>query len=315
MSDALLDERASTSARAAGDSRRASPLRRHRRGGRDHRRLRSSRYQVGLLNGRIDQLAAKVNGTDEAFGVKFDETNAKLDAVSERLGVQLKTMKAEIAAIVKGSAAASSLAPPGSGTRTTGIYPGTAGTCAHTKAHATAEGPAVTYSTPRADARRRRRGRRACRWCRPMWGLLAIPALWLFPLGWRTFWQYATRRHVTSFWVSRPPGASVNRGVFGPRRRRKARHMDCNSARRLSGEHCGPQARHFAARLPGLAVAGRIDHRRLPVRRRLFLAADVPSRPCFPGPGRCWRRRPRPPPLAAGPPASHPALSPRAAPR
>jgi hypothetical protein len=78
-----------------------------------------------------------------------------------------------------------------------------------------------------------------------MWGLLAIPPLWLFPPVWRTFWQYATCRHATSFWVSRPPGTSV---TFGPRRRRKARPMDCNSARRLNDQHCGPQARHFAAR-------------------------------------------------------------------
>jgi hypothetical protein len=68
--------------------------------------------QIRRLNTRIDQLAAKMDGTDVAFGVKFDETNATLEAISERLAVQLKTMEAEIAAIAKGSAAVSSLAPP-----------------------------------------------------------------------------------------------------------------------------------------------------------------------------------------------------------
>ena len=76
-----------------------------------------------------------------------------------------------------------------------------------------------------------------------MWGLLAIPPLWLFPAVWRTFWRYATCHHATSLWETRPPGASVDRGEFGPRRRRKA-----NSARRLNDEHCGPQACYFAAR-------------------------------------------------------------------
>jgi hypothetical protein len=68
--------------------------------------------QIRRLNARIDQLVAKMDGADAAFGVRFDETNATLAAISQRLVVQLKTMEAEIAAIVKGSAAASSLAPP-----------------------------------------------------------------------------------------------------------------------------------------------------------------------------------------------------------
>ena len=68
-------------------------------------------FQVSRLSGRIDQLAVKVDGTDAAFGVKFDETNAKLDAISQRLAVQLKMMEAEITAIVKGSAAGGSIAP------------------------------------------------------------------------------------------------------------------------------------------------------------------------------------------------------------
>jgi hypothetical protein len=72
--------------------------------------------QVGRLNGRIDRLATQIEGFDAAFGVKFEETNAKLDAISPRLAAQLKTMEAEIAAqisaIARGSAAASSLVPP-----------------------------------------------------------------------------------------------------------------------------------------------------------------------------------------------------------
>lgn len=53
--------------------------------------------QFGRLNGRIDQLAAKVDGLDVAVGVRFDATNAKIEAVSQRLAVEFKTMGAEIA--------------------------------------------------------------------------------------------------------------------------------------------------------------------------------------------------------------------------
>ena len=54
--------------------------------------------QIGHANGRIDQLAAKVDGLDTAFGVKFESVNAKVDSISQRLAVELKTMGAEIAA-------------------------------------------------------------------------------------------------------------------------------------------------------------------------------------------------------------------------
>jgi hypothetical protein len=80
-----------------------------------------------------------------------------------------------------------------------------------------------------------------------MWIPLATPPLWLVPAIWHAFWRYATCRHPTSFWDSRPAGEIVTRGDFGPRRRRPPRRMDCNSAR-MDGEHCGPQARLFAAR-------------------------------------------------------------------
>jgi hypothetical protein len=88
---------------------------------------------------------------------------------------------------------------------------------------------------------------RRCRWCRPVWSLLAIPPFGLFPAMWQGFWRDATCRHPTSFWESRPAGEIVTRGDFGPRRRRKPRRMDCNSARRHD-KHCGLQARYFAAR-------------------------------------------------------------------
>jgi hypothetical protein len=68
--------------------------------------------KIGQLNGRIDRLTAKVDGTDETLGVKFDETNAKLDAISQRLAVEFKTMGAEIAA--RTNAIAKSIAPAGS---------------------------------------------------------------------------------------------------------------------------------------------------------------------------------------------------------
>src|SRR6266436_2413605 len=54
--------------------------------------------QIGHANGRIDQLAAKVDGLDTAFGVKFEAVNAKVDSTSQRLAVELKTMGAEITA-------------------------------------------------------------------------------------------------------------------------------------------------------------------------------------------------------------------------
>jgi hypothetical protein len=73
-------------------------------------------FKIGQLDGRIERLTAKVDGTDTTLGVKFDETNAKLDAISQRLAVEFKTMGAEIAArtnaIAKSIAPASSAAPP-----------------------------------------------------------------------------------------------------------------------------------------------------------------------------------------------------------
>jgi hypothetical protein len=73
-------------------------------------------FQVRRLDGRIDQLAAKVDGIDTTLGVRFEEMNAKLDAISQRLAVELKTMGAEIAAqtsaIAKSTAAATSAPPP-----------------------------------------------------------------------------------------------------------------------------------------------------------------------------------------------------------
>ena len=68
--------------------------------------------KIGQLDGRIDRLAAKVDGADATLGVKFDETNAKLDAISQRLAVEFKTMGAEIAA--RTNAIAKSIAPAGS---------------------------------------------------------------------------------------------------------------------------------------------------------------------------------------------------------
>ncbi|HEY1433423.1 MAG TPA: hypothetical protein VGF39_17595 [Stellaceae bacterium] len=71
--------------------------------------------KIGQLDGRIDRLAAKVDGTDAMLGVKFNETNTKLDAISQRLAAEFKTMGAEIAAradaITKSIAPASSVAP------------------------------------------------------------------------------------------------------------------------------------------------------------------------------------------------------------
>jgi hypothetical protein len=71
--------------------------------------------QVRRLDGRIDQLTAKVDGIDTTFGVKFDETNAKLDATSQRLAVELKTMEAEITAqtnaLAKSIAGSGNIAP------------------------------------------------------------------------------------------------------------------------------------------------------------------------------------------------------------
>ena len=52
--------------------------------------------QITRANSRIDQLAAKVDGLDTAFGVKFEGVNAKVDSISQRLAVELKTMGAEI---------------------------------------------------------------------------------------------------------------------------------------------------------------------------------------------------------------------------
>jgi hypothetical protein len=73
-------------------------------------------FQVRRLDGRIDRLAAKVDGIDTTLGVRFEEMNAKLDAISQRLAVELKTMGAEIAAqtsaIAKSTAAATSAPPP-----------------------------------------------------------------------------------------------------------------------------------------------------------------------------------------------------------
>jgi hypothetical protein len=46
--------------------------------------------QIGRVNGRIDQLSAKLDGLDVALEVKFDAANARVDVVSEQLGGELK---------------------------------------------------------------------------------------------------------------------------------------------------------------------------------------------------------------------------------
>ena len=80
------------------------------------------RAEVWRLNDRVDEFAAKVNGIDVVFAVKFEETNAKLDAmntkldaISQRLPAEFKTIGAEIAAqtsaIAKSIASLRGLAP------------------------------------------------------------------------------------------------------------------------------------------------------------------------------------------------------------
>jgi hypothetical protein len=68
--------------------------------------------QIGHANGRIDQLAAKVDGLDTAFGVKFEAVNAKVDSTSQRLAVELKTMGAEITAQTRAIARSIAASPP-----------------------------------------------------------------------------------------------------------------------------------------------------------------------------------------------------------
>ena len=103
--------------------------------------------QIWLLHARIDQLASKVNGIDATFGVKFEETSAKLDgastklhAISQRLSTEFKTIGVEIAARTSDHQKHRFPAQPSA---VTSHLPPTR-TCDRTKAHAAAEGPAVT---------------------------------------------------------------------------------------------------------------------------------------------------------------------------
>jgi hypothetical protein len=68
--------------------------------------------QIARANSRIDQLAAKVDGLDTAFGVKFEGVNAKVDSISQRLAVELKTMGAEITAQTRAVAKSLAASPP-----------------------------------------------------------------------------------------------------------------------------------------------------------------------------------------------------------
>src|SRR6516162_7017014 len=68
--------------------------------------------QIARANSRIDQLAAKVDGLDTAFGVKFEGVNAKVDSISQRLAVELKTMGAEITAQTRAIAKSVASPPP-----------------------------------------------------------------------------------------------------------------------------------------------------------------------------------------------------------
>jgi hypothetical protein len=68
--------------------------------------------QIASANSRIDQLAAKVDGLDTAFGVKFEGVNAKVDSTSQRLAVELKTMGAEITAQIRAIAKSVAASPP-----------------------------------------------------------------------------------------------------------------------------------------------------------------------------------------------------------
>jgi len=68
--------------------------------------------QIARANSRIDQLAAKVDGLDTAFGVKFEGVNAKVDSISQRLAVELKTMGAEITAQIRAIAKSVTASPP-----------------------------------------------------------------------------------------------------------------------------------------------------------------------------------------------------------
>ena len=79
------------------------------------------------LNGRVGQLAARVDGLEAALGVKFDASNAKLDAtntkldatnakfdaISQRLGAEVRAeIAAQTSALAKSIAAARSIALP-----------------------------------------------------------------------------------------------------------------------------------------------------------------------------------------------------------
>ena len=68
--------------------------------------------QIARANSRIDQLAAKVDGLDTAFGVKFEGVNAKVDSISQRLAVELKTMGAEITTQTRAIAKSLAASPP-----------------------------------------------------------------------------------------------------------------------------------------------------------------------------------------------------------
>ena len=243
--------------------------------------------EVWQLSGRIDQLAVKMDGADTTSGVKFDETNANLDAISQRLSVQLQKMEAEIAAIAKSGAASSSLAMPARvPVQPAPIQPAprTAGTRARTKTRAGTEGPVVSDRPPQAGARRRRQSSRATIFAAAAAGVGRCGACSPFhPIGY-----------------SRPCGgvfgdtrhAAIRPRIGDPGPRGEAHDPSAPKAQTHGLQFSAQIQRHTlraagaalcSAWLSGVAVARRIDHRRL---RGLFLATDVPLLPSTPGPRR-----------------------------
>jgi hypothetical protein len=82
-----------------------------------------------------------------------------------------------------------------------------------------------------------------CRYCRPAWGYLAVPVLWVLPPVWRGFWELARCRHPSSI---DEPYRPINL-VTG--RREKATRLSCSIARLSDRDGgCGPTAQHFTAR-------------------------------------------------------------------
>jgi hypothetical protein len=112
---------------------------------------------------------------------------------------------------------------------------------------------------------------KTCRWCRPVWGCLALPVFWPFPIFWHGFWEQAKSLHPTS--VDRPPADYVTG------RREKLRRMYCNTLAVITTSAVAAGTLLGSAALSGMGLEDRVHGSRSGLNHRLHRVIALGSTP------------------------------------